>query len=155
MERIKINRDIHPFVFGRCADNAICKPFGLTPRKVYHFRKKMGIDSKDGMTTRECRKVIEELCKKYNVSYTYGLVQSPFDSFVDNIRKDSSYLIIQENHLTFLSGGVAFDTFLYSLSFHNVMSDVINSFNTKNRRKKLKFPRVYSVYIFHNLKNNV
>jgi len=97
------------FSYGNCATYAISQVFNEYDKDVVDHFKSIGANPNKGVTTIECRKIINRLAlynRKTSKYYSRG-------SLKRILRKKGHFLLNYDNHLSYVKDGVFYDDFFW------------------------------------------
>ncbi len=116
--RIRVVDPNDGFSYGNCAVKAITRAFRINQYLTREIFTLMGVDFNDGCTWRQCNKCIESLCRIQGKVCKYHTNRNhiSFTKFYKSHKK-GKYLLNFPIHLSYLSGGTMYDSFMDDESF--------------------------------------
>lgn len=101
------------FTFGNCAVIAIARAFKKKYKYVLNLFDFVGINARDGVTTKEIKKMVDFLCKEKELHNKYYSNKNciSIKTFLETHRK-GTFLISFDFHLAYLKNGVFYDDYL-------------------------------------------
>lgn len=103
------------FIFGNCAVIAIACAFKKKYQYVKNLYDFIGVDSRNGVTTKEIKKMVDFLCKEKELENKYFSNKNSISvkTFLKTHKK-GTFLLSFNYHLAYLKNGVFYDDFLRS-----------------------------------------
>jgi hypothetical protein len=107
-------RPVKGFIFGGCAAKAIASAFKHADHVVIDTFKNYKIDWENGVTYKQCEKVIQSLANRYDktVRYVVNKRKLKFFDFVKTHRV-GTYICSLDEHVSCVRNGIVIDSFLY------------------------------------------